>query len=535
MTSTHARAAWWRDAVVYEIYPRSFRDLDGDGVGDLRGITAGLPYLADLGVDAVWIAPWYPSPLADGGYDISDYRAVHPDLGTLDDAGDLLAEARRLGLRVITDLVANHTSSQHPWFVEALAAGPGSPERERYVFRDGRGEHGELAPNNWISAFGGGAWTRTEDAEGRPGQWYLHTFAPEQPDLDWGNEAVQADFDDVLRFWLDLGVDGFRVDAAPAMVKKPGLPDATYSGSGLFAAKTWVDNPHWDVDGVHAIFRRWRGVLDTYDDRVFVAETVVSTPERLALYLRGDELHTAFNFDFVHAPWDVEVLRDVITRTLTALAPVDAPPTWVLSSHDEERHLTRFGRRAGGGEPDLARGTARAAAAALLMLGLPGSTYLYQGEELGLPEVLDLPADSRTDPIFFRSGGAEPGRDGCRVPLPWTDEPGSCGFSPAGVSPWLPQPTGWGTRSAATQRNEPGSMLRLYRDALHLRRRLLPEAADGLEWLPGPDGVLHLDRGSFRCLVNLGPDPVGVTGTALISSAPIVDGRLPADAAAWLR
>ena len=502
--------------------------------------------MADLGVDAVWITPWYPSPMADGGYDVSDYCDIDPRFGTLADVDGLLADAHALGLRVIVDLVANHTSCEHPWFTAALAAGPESPERDRYFFRDGRAG-GEEPPNDWISAFGGGAWTRVREPDGRPGQWYLHTFAPEQPDLDWSRDAVREEFDAILRFWLDRGVDGVRVDAAPAMAKVPGLPDAGHAPGARFESRTWVDNPHWDVDTVHDILRRWRAIGDTYDgDRLFVTEAVVRDPERLSRYVRPDEMHTSFNFDYLTAPWEAARLREVIDESLAALEPVGAPATWVLSSHDETRHVTRFGRAytgAGFGgalvpstTPDLELGRCRARAAALLTLALPGSAYLYQGEELGLPEVDDLPEAALQDPTWERSGRTERGRDGCRVPLPWTGDRPPFGFTEDGVAPWLPQPPDWAALTAAAQREDPASSLSLYRAALHLRRELAALHTTPLAWVPADDDVLAFDRGpTFRCVVNLSARPVDLTGqgSVLLASGPCA-GELPPDTAVWL-
>ncbi|WP_336031441.1 glycoside hydrolase family 13 protein [Geodermatophilus sp. FMUSA9-8] len=537
------RRPWWRTAVVHEVYLRSFADGNGDGLGDVPGLRERLPYLAGLGVDALWVTPWYPSPMADGGYDVSDYRDVDPRFGTLDDVDALLADAHALGLRVVVDLVANHTSAEHPWFRAALAGGPGAPERSRYLFRDGR-DGGAAPPNDWISAFGGPAWTRVTEPDGRPGQWYLHLFAPEQPDLDWTSPEVQEEFDDVVRFWLDRGVDGIRVDAAPAMAKVPGLPDAGHPPGATFASSEWVGNPHWDVDEVHEVFRRWRRIGDTYDgDRLFVSEAVVNGPERLARYVRPDELHTTFNFDYLKAPWDAGALRRVVDGTLAALAPVGAPATWVLSSHDETRHVTRFGRAHSGaavmgfdaaGPADLALGLRRARAAALLTLALPGGAYLYQGEELGLPEVEDLPADALQDPTWERSGRTARGRDGCRVPLPWSGERPPFGFAPDGVAPWLPQPEGWRALTVAAQDADPSSTLSLYRAALRLRRELLGEQP--LSWLDLGDGVLAFSRGpGFRCVVNLSDRavPLDGLGRVLLASGDASAG-LPPDTAAWL-
>lgn len=541
----HTERPWWWDAVVYQVYPRSFLDSDGDGDGDLRGLLSRLDYVSALGVDAIWVTPWFPSPLADGGYDVTDYYGIDPRLGTLEDATALLSEAHARDLRVIIDMVANHTSEQHPWFTAALAAGPGSRERERYLFRDGRGADGAEPPNNWISAFGGSAWTRVVEPDGRPGQWYLHTFAPQQPDVNWRDEAVQAEFDSILRYWLDLGVDGIRVDAAPAFVKEEGLPDADYGAVPRFVATEWVDNPHWDVDGVHDVLRRWRTIGDAYPgDRLFVAEAVVNGPERLSRYVRPGEMQTTFNFPFLKAPWGPE-LRQVIDDTLAALAPVGAPATWVLASHDETRLVTRYGRRRTSavhaeldeGEPwDLALGTRRARAAALLLLALPGGAYVYQGEELGLPEVQDIPEDRLQDPLWERSGRTVRGRDGCRVPLPWSGTEPPFGFSPPGTTTWLPQPATWASLTVEAQERDPASMLALYRAALRIRREVPALRSSTLRWLPSAPDVLDLDRGGVRCVVNLTGAPLRVDpeSQVLLSSAPLADGMMAPDAAAWL-
>ena len=542
---TESPAPWWRDAVIYQVYIRSFADSDGDGLGDVGGLRSRLPYLADLGVDARWITPWYPSPMADGGYDVADYCDIDPRFGTLADADALLAEAHALGLRVIIDLVANHTSEQHPWFAAALAAGPGSPERERYFFRDGR-SGGTEPPNDWISAFGGPAWSRVRESDGSPGQWYLHLFAPQQPDLDWDHPGVRDDFDAVLRFWFDRGIDGIRVDAAPAMAKVTGLPDAGHEPGALFESRTWVGNPHWDVDEVHEILRRWRRIGDSYGgDRLFVTEAVVNGPDRLSRYVRPDEMHTSFNFDYLTCPWEARSLRTVIDASLAALQPVGAPATWVLSSHDETRHATRFGRARTGAATmgfdtaappaDRELGLRRARAAALLTLALPGSAYLYQGEELGLPEVEDLPEEALQDPTWERSGRTARGRDGCRVPLPWEGDRPPFGFTGEAGTPWLPQPPAWAASTVAAQRKDPASTLSLYRTALRLRRRL-PELSDTpLTWVDAGDDVLAFDRGpAFRCVVNLSgkPQDVPAHGRILVASGPC-DGPLPPDTAAW--
>ncbi|MFC5381097.1 glycoside hydrolase family 13 protein [Aquipuribacter nitratireducens] len=547
--SDEAVQQWWRDAVVYEVYPRSFADGDDDGVGDLAGLRLRLPYLRDLGVDALWLTPWYPSPMEDGGYDVRDYRDVDPRLGTLADADAVIAEAHDLGLRVIVDIVPNHTSREHPWFVEALAAPDGHPSRDRYYFRDGRGPDGSEPPNDWISAFGGSAWERTTRADGSPGQWYLHIFAPGQPDLDWRNPDVVEEFDDILRFWFDRGVDGLRVDAVPALGKAPGLPDAGHEPGARFETRSWTDSPYWDREEVHEVLRHWRRVADSYGDRVLVAEAVVAGPDALAAYVREDEVHASFNFDFLTCPWRAGALRDVVDSTLASHGSVGAAATWVLSSHDEVRHLTRLGLRAeqtrGTGaqaglrpdDVDLGLGTRRARAAALLLLGLPGSAYLWQGEELGLPEVIDLPPEVREDPVFRQSGGTELGRDGCRVPLPWSGDEPPFGFSAPGVATWLPQPEAWAALTAERQSVEQGSVLRLYRDALRLRREHRDVRAGAFEWLDlGEAAVAFRLGGRFSCVVNLGADavPLDGHGDLLLHSRHGGSGAVEQDEAAWL-
>jgi alpha-glucosidase len=524
---------WWRDAVVYQIYIRSFADGDGDGIGDLAGIRARLPYLRDLGVDAVWITPFYPSPMADGGYDVADYRDIEPLFGTLADADGFIAEAHAAGLRVVVDIVPNHSSDQHAWFQAALASAPGSPERARYIFRPGRGVTGELPPTDWQSIFGGTAWQRVTEADGSLGEWYLHLFAPEQPDFDWSHPEVIVEFHSILRFWLDRGVDGFRIDVAHGLVKDPVLPDLGEGEKHLLDATARTDHPFWDRDGVHEIYRGWRRVLNAYDgDRMAVAEAWVNSPERLARYVRPDELHQAFNFDFVKTDWDATAFRAAIDGAITVLAEVGADPQWVLSNHDIVRHVTRFGAGA--------TGVDRARAATLLMLALPGAAYLYQGEELGLPEVEDLPEEVLQDPVWLRSGHTEKGRDGCRVPLPWTVRGSSYGFGDG--DSWLPQPDEWGELSVQAQDGVPGSTLELYRRALFLRRALPAlgggDGAFSWEQALAPD-VLALRSGAdVVVVVNFGDAPVALPAhtQVLVASAPLTaDGELPGDAAVWLR
>ncbi|MGR8010859.1 glycoside hydrolase family 13 protein [Streptomyces hypolithicus] len=527
---------WWREAVIYQVYVRSFADSDGDGIGDLRGIRERLPHVAALGADAVWLTPFYASPQADGGYDVADYRTVDPLFGTLDDAAALINRAHELSLRVIVDIVPNHTSDRHAWFRAALADQPGGPARERYHFMPGRGAGGELPPNDWESVFGGPAWTRTTDQDGRPGDWYLHLFAPQQPDLNWHNPEVHEEFDSILRFWLGLGVDGFRIDVAHGMVKAEGLPDIGAREQAKMIGSQIL--PFFDQDGVHDIHRSWRRLLDTYDgQRIGVAEAWAPSPERLALYVRPDELHQAFNFQFLNCPWDAQAMRAVIDASLAATASVGAPTTWVLSNHDVVRHLTRYG--AGDGLVGLRR----ARAAALLMLALPGSAYLYQGEELGLPEVTDLPDEVRQDPSFFRSDGQDGLRDGSRVPMPWSGDEPPYGFSPVPATGWLPQPDSWKSLTVEAQTGDPYSTLELYRSALALRREL-PGLGDGpMTWRqpPGgyPDGLLVFARPGVVCALNTTARPAELPtpGRLLIASAtPVTEGSwvtLAPDSCVW--
>ncbi|WP_367321891.1 glycoside hydrolase family 13 protein [Streptomyces sp. HUAS ZL42] len=538
---------WWRQAVVYQVYPRSFADADGDGLGDIRGVTQRLGHLAALGVDALWLSPFYPSELADGGYDVADHRDVDPRLGTLDDFDAMVEEAHRLGLKVIVDLVPNHTSHQHPWFREALGAGPGSRARARYVFRDGRGEHGELPPTDWQSVFGGSAWRRVPD-----GQWYLHLFAPEQPDLDWGDEEVRADFRTTLRFWSDRGVDGFRVDVAHALAKDLSEPlrdlgDVPATAEDVLGAVPPGTHPFYDRDEVHEIYRDWRTVLDDYSPpRMAVAEAWVPSGARRALYARPDELGQAFNFEYLQTGWDAAELRQVVTESLATAHAAGASATWVLSNHDVVRHASRLmlppgtdentWLLSGGHAPpvDEAAGLRRARAATLLMLALPGSSYVYQGEELGLPEVADLPVEVLQDPVWEQTGRVRKGRDGCRVPLPWTTTGPSYGFGAGGA--WLPQPAGFAAYAVEAQDGREGSTLELYRAALKLRRKLL--VGESLTWAEdAPAGVLHFSRGEgWRCVTNLSSAPVPLpAGEVLLSSVPLEEeGRLGPDTTVWL-
>ncbi|WP_308798653.1 glycoside hydrolase family 13 protein [Agromyces silvae] len=580
---------WWRTAVIYQIYPRSFADANGDGMGDLAGVTSRLAELEVLGVDAIWLSPFFTSPQRDAGYDVADYCDVDPRFGSLADFDVMLRAAHARGIRVIIDLVPNHSSDRHVWFQAALAAGRGSAERARYLFRDGRGVAGELPPNDWQSVFGGPAWTRVVEADGEPGQWYLHLFDSSQPDFDWSNEQVRAEFRRVLRFWLDRGVDGFRVDVAHGLVKAEGLPDWTppeAGGSMGGASHSTIGNstvgdstvgdstvgdstvgdstvgvalepgisddagdgaPYWAQEGVHEIYRDWRRLLEEYPgERILAAEAWVDPLSKVAAWVRPDEMHQAFNFAYLETPWDAGALRRVIDDSIAAFAAVGAPSTWVLSNHDVVRHATRLalteenpqGHGVGPATPgigDPAVGLRRARAATTLMLALPGSAYLYQGEELGLPEVIDLPDDAREDPTWFRTGGERYGRDGCRVPIPWEAGAPSYGFGTTDAS-WLPQPATWAHLARDRQHGDPDSTLTLYQNALRLRREhTLPDGH--LEWSPGfPDEIIAFTNHDVTILANLSTSPIPLpTGELLLASGPVDHGELPPDTTVWLR
>ncbi|MEV8516735.1 glycoside hydrolase family 13 protein [Dactylosporangium sp. NPDC051484] len=547
-TAAHP-SSWWRNAVIYQIYPRSFADGNGDGTGDLAGVRARLAYLKDLGVDAIWFTPWYLSPLDDGGYDVADYRVIDPAFGTIEEAETLIAEAAALGLRTILDIVPNHISDQHDWFKAALKAGSGSPERERFWFHPGKGDDGSQIPTRWVSSFQGSTWTRTTNPDGTPGEWYLHLFTPEQPDVNWNHPDVRREHEDILRFWFDRGVAGIRIDSAALLIKDPELPEVP-------ADPPRGGHPFMDRDELHEVYRSWRAIADSYEEpRVLVGEIWLPDIPRFADYLRPDEMHTAFNFDFMVRPWNAKELRESIETTLYAHALVGAPATWVLSNHDITRPVTRYGRedtsfafdaKRFGTPTDGQLGTRRARAAALLTAALPGCLYLYQGDELGLPENEDLPLGVIQDPMHFRSGGVDPGRDGCRVPLPWTSDPAHAhGFSaprPEGTTaePWLPLPSWWGNHAVDVQAVDPASMLSLYR-AVIATRRGEPGLCDGpFAWLDIPgaaSSVLAFTRGDIGCVVNFGAEPVSLPqhSAVLLASGDLPDGRLPTDTAVWLR
>ncbi|WP_084078111.1 glycoside hydrolase family 13 protein [Demequina sp. NBRC 110057] len=546
--STAAPAEWWRTAVIYQIYPRSFSDASGDGIGDLAGITSRLNDLAALGVDAIWLSPFYTSPQKDAGYDVADFTDVDPLFGTLADFDEMVARAHELGLRVIVDIVPNHSSDQHAWFKAALAAGEGSPERARYVFRDGRGEAGELPPNNWHSVFGGPAWTRSVNADGTPGQWFLHLFDSTQPDFDWTNPEVLEEFDRVLRFWLDRGADGFRVDVAHGLIKADGLPDFTFDDDANSMGGTeGPQSPYFGLEGVHDIWRRWRRVVDEYEgDRVLAAEAWVLPLSKMAKWVRSDEMHQAFNFAYLETDWKAADLRGVIDESLEEFGKVGAPSTWVLSNHDVVRHASRLALSAENpqghgigpkslGLPDPVLGLRRGRAASALMLSLPGSAYVYQGEELGLPEAIDIPDEARQDPTWFRTEGERYGRDGCRVPLPWSADAPAYGFNTTGDT-WLPQPAEWAGLARDVQLDDPSSTLNLYGRALRLRREL--GLAEGeVEWIDGvPEGALAFRTGGIEvwAAVDPGVEVPLPDGEVLLASAPVTD-TIPADTTVWLR
>ena len=545
---------WWRDAVTYQIYIRSFADENGDGIGDVEGIRSRLPYLKELGIDAIWITPWYPSPQNDHGYDVSDYLDIEPQYGTLADAEKLIKETHEHGLRFIVDIVPNHTSDQHKWFQAALKAAPGSPERDRYMFREGKGPNGDLPPNNWEAVFGGCAWERVIEADGKPGQWYLHLFAIEQPDLNWENPEVRSHLEDVLKFWLDRGVDGFRIDVAHGMVKYPGLPDIPEinTTSEMLAPH---ERPFWDQEGVHEIYRSWRKILDSYPgERMAVAEAWVSPAARIARYVRADELQNSFNFEMLTTLWKADEIKAKIDNSMAALVEVGAPPSWVFNNHDVVRSVDRldlgltnngestFTRQGDPAKFNIARGTLRAKSATLMTLALPGGTYLYQGEELGLPEVRDLPEDRLTDPRWKMSGYKDRGRDGCRVPLPWKSEStGGFGFSTNDLleldQAWLPMSPWMGNFSAESQDGVAGSTLTMYRQVLAIRK-LEEGLGDGpMTWIEAGKDVVAFSRpGNFACYINFGAAieiPAGAK--VLISSGPLEGNSIPTDTAVWLR
>ena len=546
LMSSVANKEWWRSAVIYQIYPRSFADGNGDGMGDLRGVEANLDALKELGVDAVWFSPFMTSPQKDAGYDVSNYKDIDPLFGTLQDFDSVLAKAHSLGIRVIVDLVPNHCSEEHPLFKAAVAAGKGSKERELFHFRDGQGDNGELPPNNWQSVFGGPTWTQVAD-----GQWYLHIFDSSQPDWNWENPAVKEFFDGVFRFWLDRGVDGFRVDVAHALIKEPGLPDVEEASSSMTgsdeAPAEEKQHPHWGQDGVHEIIRDWRKIIDEYDDRAMAAEAWILPLSKMAKWVRPDEYHQAFNFAYLEGKWNATALHKVVDESLYEFGKVGAPSTWVLSNHDVIRHSTRLSYdqvpKQGDGigpnypQPDEALGLRRGRAASAFMLGLPGSSYIYQGEELGLPEHTTLAPEVRQDPTFFRTKGERVGRDGCRVPIPWDAEAPAFGFNDTGKA-WLPQPANFRSYARNQQRGVAGSTLELYKRLLAVRKEL--DLGNGaLTWhedLCDEDTLAYENNGvlvvaNFNGTVSLPAGELLVTTQHDLT----IEGVLEADQVAWIK
>lgn len=541
---------WWRSAVIYQIYPRSFADGNGDGMGDLQGITDRLGSLADLGIDAVWFSPFFRSPQKDAGYDVSDYKDIDPLFGTLQDFDAMLAKATSLGIKVIVDLVPNHSSDQHALFQAALKAEPNSAEREMYMFRDGKGTNGELAPNNWESVFGGAAWTRITEQSGDLGQWYLHIFDSSQPDFNWKNENVRLEFDSVLRFWLDRGVAGFRIDVAHGMVKAEGLPDVDQNLSTMTgaAADDQLPHPFWGQAGIHEINRRFRKVLDEYEDRAMCAEAWLPTIEKMAQWVRPGEYHQTFNFSYLGTPWDKQRLDAVVKESLAGFGAVGAPSTWVLSNHDVIRHATRMGYqevpKQGDGigpdypQPDEARGQLISRAATAFMLGLPGSAYIYQGEELGLPEHTTIQSKYRQDPTFFRTNGERVGRDGCRVPIPWEPDAPAFGFNQTGES-WLPQPDSYKHYARSIQEGIAGSTLELYKRLLKVRKEF--DMGNGeLIWAPEHSGETSLayQNSGILVLANFSGSPVAIPPGELMATTQndlLVEGLLEHDQVAWIK
>lgn len=519
--------------MIYQVYLRSFADSDGDGTGDIAGLRSRLDYLEDLGVDAIWVNPWYQSPLNDGGYDVADYRSIHPLFGTLDEARHLIKDARDRGIRLLVDLVPNHTSSEHEWFQAAIISPPGSAERDRYHFRQGRGSNGELPPNDWQSTFGGPAWSRVAD-----GEWYLHLFDATQPDLNWSNPEVRSEFRDILRFWLDMGASGFRVDVAHGKSKNPDYPDL---GEMIDQLDVADNHPTWDRPELHEIVQEWRRVLDDYPGAMMVAEAWVANWTRLVRYLRPGEYHQVFDFLFLQSPWDATQFGMRIDEAIRETSSAGASPTWVLSNHDVVRHATRYGLPEtvdpeewllDGDRSMLDRdaGLRRARAAAVMVMALPGSVYVYQGEELGLHEVYDLPTDVLDDPVWERSGRTRKGRDGCRVPIPWTRLGPSFGFGPDGS--WLPQPDDWGDRAVEAQQGSEESTLELYKRGIGLRRHLLQD--EPFEWQESDPGVIAFIRGPVTCLVNLSDHAVELPSGQVVLASDSVGERLAPDTAVWI-
>ena len=541
---------WWQEAVIYQIYPRSFADGNGDGIGDLVGTTARLESLASLGIDAIWFSPFFKSPQKDAGYDVADYKTIDPIFGTNEEFDTLLAKAKTLGLRIIVDIVPNHSSDQHELFQAALKAAPGSPERQMYMFRDGKGENGELPPNNWESVFGGNAWTRITEPDGSLGQWYLHIFDSSQPDFNWENPKVTELFQDIFSFWLDKGVDGFRIDVAHGLVKEVGLPDVKVAATHVTGEKDReTEHPFWGQDGVHEIIRGWRELLNTYDDRAMCAEAWVLPLSRMAKWVRPDEYHQTFNFGYLETPWEREPLEKVVRESLEEFGKVGAPSTWILSNHDTIRHTSKYGvpnipmHGMGIGpdseQPEETIGLRKARAASAFMLGLPGGAYIYQGEELGLPEHTMLEGKYRQDPTWFRTNGERVGRDGCRVPLPWEANGGpSFGFNTTGKS-WLPAPENFKRYARDAQEGVPGSTLELYKQLI-MERKAFALGSGEFRFAPeySSKSTLAYINNGILVISNFGPDSVNVPAGELLVTTQhdlTIEGVLEHDQTAWIK
>ncbi|KAK4686594.1 alpha-glucosidase, partial [Tremellales sp. Uapishka_1] len=561
MLQSDPAANWWRQAVIYQIYPRSFADDNGDGIGDLKGITARIPYLKALGIDAVWLSPFYPSALKDGGYDVADYRDVDPKIGTLEQFDEMMLSLKSAGIRVMVDIVPNHTSDDHEWFQAAVKAGKGSAERERYIFRDGLGAAKDIPPTDWQAQFGGAAWSPSGADDG---QFYFHMFDPAQPDLNWDHPDVRDDFIKTLRFWGDRGVSGFRIDVAHALMKDMREPLPSWkelvrmTTQKLRNGNAEMLHPILDRDEVQDIYRSWRKVFNEYNPPLIAVAECWVAPDRKHLYAAADGLGQAFSFDILLCNFNAEEYRHCIKHSLAGSKSAASSTTWVLSNHDMPRHATRFGmpdiatnenhpefmaavnewlvNKGQNPKPDLTVGVRRARAATLMLLGLPGSTYIYQGEELGLPEVFDIPAAHRQDPTFHRTQGAEIGRDGCRVPLPWVAGKKNFGFG-NDRPPHLPQPDWMKSYSVDVQEKDAESTLQLYRDAINLRKDL--QTLEQLEWVENEPGVLHYERpNGWTVVMNTTKEavalPVGRVLLASISGG-ADGGKLAAETTVWLK
>jgi alpha-glucosidase len=499
---------WWRNAAVYQVYPRSFFDGNGDSLGDLSGVREKLPYLSSLGVDALWLSPFYLSPQHDSGYDVANPRDVDPMYGSLADIRELVEQAHNHGLRIMVDIVPNHFSEEHPWFQQALNSPPGSRERARFHFLDSEGDE---PPNNWVSMFGGPAWTQTTNPDGSPGQWYLHVFDSSQPDLNWTHPDVASDWITTLKFWLDMGVDGFRVDVAHGLAKDmtyADLPDPVGltealrfdldDGSPEAAQRRELiaNSGFFDRDELQEIYATWRSILDSYPgDRMTVAEAWVP-PHRIGRYVSPTSLHQIFGFDFLVVAWNAVVMQRTITQGINAVAQVGAPPTWALSNHDSPRVASRLG----GG----ALGLNRARALAMVAHALPGGIYIYQGEELGLPDA-ELPDSARQDPVFFRTQGKQKGRDAARVPLPWSGNTPPYAFTESEKPTWLPQPIGWGSVTVEAEDADPTSTLNLYRTLVRDRKKL----SGAVTFIDSGDSnvMIFARNEGFHCIINTGMNP----------------------------